>query len=105
MSLLNCVPYRPEPSTTFKAWASETPPPHIPPHLTPPHPTPTPSLTHAPAQVRVKRDDSWAKYMMEGMDVGVLLWNGKVGRACRRRMPAGLPADASNPPTPSAVHS
>jgi hypothetical protein len=30
-------------------------------------------------ETRVPRDEDWAKYLKEGMDVGVLLWNGKVG--------------------------
>ena len=30
-------------------------------------------------ETRIPRDDDWAKYLKEGMDVGVLLWNGKVG--------------------------
>ena len=29
-------------------------------------------------ETRVPRDEDWAKYLKEGMDVGVLLWNGKV---------------------------
>lgn len=29
-------------------------------------------------ETRVKRDESWAKYLKEGMDVSVLVWNGKV---------------------------
>jgi len=29
-------------------------------------------------ETRVKRDESWAKYLKEGMDVQVLVWNGKV---------------------------
>lgn len=29
-------------------------------------------------ETRVRKDDSWAKYLKEGMDVSVLLWNGKV---------------------------
>ena len=29
-------------------------------------------------ETRVKVDDSWGKYLKEGMDVSVLLWNGKV---------------------------
>lgn len=29
-------------------------------------------------ETRVKKDESWAKYMKEGMDVSVLVWNGNV---------------------------
>ena len=29
-------------------------------------------------ETRVKKDESWAKYLKEGMDVSVLVWNGKV---------------------------
>ncbi len=29
-------------------------------------------------ETRVKYDESWAKYMKEGMDVSVLVWNGNV---------------------------
>jgi hypothetical protein len=29
-------------------------------------------------ETRITRDEDWAKYLKEGMDVGVLLWNGKV---------------------------
>lgn len=29
-------------------------------------------------ETRVKKDDTWAKYLKEGMDVSVLVWNGKV---------------------------
>lgn len=29
-------------------------------------------------ETRIPRDEDWAKYLKEGMDVGVLLWNGKV---------------------------
>jgi translation elongation factor P len=29
-------------------------------------------------ETRVMKDDSWAKYLKEGMDVSVLVWNGKV---------------------------
>jgi translation elongation factor P/translation initiation factor 5A len=29
-------------------------------------------------EVRIPRDDSWTKYLKEGMDVTILLWNGKV---------------------------
>lgn len=29
-------------------------------------------------ETRVQRDESWAKYLKEGDDVSVLLWNGKV---------------------------
>ena len=31
-------------------------------------------------ETRLRRDDSWAKYMVEGMDVSLLTWNGKVGQ-------------------------
>ena len=33
-------------------------------------------------ETRIPRDEDWAKYLKEGMDVGVLLWNGKVRRCC-----------------------
>jgi translation elongation factor P len=29
-------------------------------------------------ETRIKKDETWAKYMKEGMDVGILAWNGKV---------------------------
>eukprot|EP00891_Asterochloris_glomerata_P001640 jgi/Astpho2/1640/fgenesh1_pm.00030_%23_4_t len=29
-------------------------------------------------ETRLRKDDSWAKYMVEGMDVSLLTWNGKV---------------------------
>ena len=29
-------------------------------------------------ETRIPRDEDWVKYLKEGMDVGVLLWNGKV---------------------------
>ncbi|PSC73370.1 Elongation factor P [Micractinium conductrix] len=29
-------------------------------------------------ETRITKDEDWAKYLKEGMDVGVLLWNGKV---------------------------
>eukprot|EP00887_Chlorella_sp_A99_P005969 scaffold27.g5969.t1 len=29
-------------------------------------------------ETRIPRDEDWAKFLKEGMDVGVLLWNGKV---------------------------
>lgn len=29
-------------------------------------------------ETRVKGDDAWIKYLKEGMDVGVVIWNGKV---------------------------
>lgn len=31
-------------------------------------------------ETRLRKDDSWAKYMVEGMDVSLLTWNGKVGQ-------------------------
>ena len=31
-------------------------------------------------ETRLRRDDSWARYMVEGMDVSLLTWNGKVGQ-------------------------
>lgn len=29
-------------------------------------------------ETRVKKDDAWAKYLKEGMEVGIVSWNGKV---------------------------
>jgi Elongation factor P, C-terminal/Elongation factor P (EF-P) OB domain len=44
-----------------------------------PQPTPSfPPKQQTYEETRVKRDDSWAKYLKEGTDVQLVTWNGKV---------------------------
>ena len=91
-------------------------------HTAPPPPLPPPL---APGQyvfmdmtsyeeTRIPRDEDWAKYLKEGMDVSVLLWNGKVcARArvcpcvCRgawRQQPTRTPVNPSHTHIPAHTH-
>ena len=35
-------------------------------------------------ETRLARDESWAKYMKEGLDVSLVVWNDKVNATCYR---------------------
>lgn len=55
--------------------------PHPTPHPSTPDPTPLPPGQDMSSyeETRIKKDpDTWGKYLKEGMDVQLLLWNGKV---------------------------
>ncbi len=89
-----CLPLK-LPRVFYGCWHTHTPPAHHHLHTTTCTPPPahhhlhtTTTYTPPPQYVfmdmstyeetRVKRDESWAKYLKEGMEAGIVSWNGKV---------------------------